>query len=92
MIEGHATLENSYKGMKVLREGRDWVFGNQGEGSAYGEIVDFDKTLKGWCYVRWFKADGSEMQKDSYRIGYNDCYDLLLYEKLSLDGKFKKSL
>jgi hypothetical protein len=86
------TQENMFYGARVVR-GRDWCWSNQDFGDesspCEGTIVkaENDASTPGWIHVKWDWEDDIEDYDDdydddepefSYRIGYNNHYDLYL--------------
>jgi hypothetical protein len=57
--------------------GRDWDWGNQDEGSAYGQVIH---VADGWASVRWFSPEGEPLRSDGYRVGQQQKYDLNYYK------------
>jgi len=79
------TLDNVYIGMKVVR-GRDWNYWDQdGEAGNVGVVLE-DTTMENWVKVQW----GNGI-KNSYRVGYNESYDLYVAPGETITNTNKQS-
>jgi hypothetical protein len=64
-------------GAKVVR-GKDWDYDSQDKDAIYGIIEEAGST--GWVKVAWQSKQGITIDRNSYRIGDDDKYDLYYYD------------
>lgn len=86
--------KHNYKINDKVVKGRDWKWYDQDKGSDYGIITD--TYLPGWVVVNWVREeDGMVLERASYRVEAEGCYDLYFYDDSmfrTLDGKLKTTL
>ena len=83
------TKANMIPGMKVI-PGRDWIYGDQDQGSEYGILGNIIPTSKNWHTVKWSNGNDS----NRYRVGSTEkgqC-DLYFYATPAVDLKFENNV
>lgn len=80
------TKELAREGLSVMR-GRDWRYANQDVRSGNkGKIIRIGSGSDGQCPDGWVRVKWEGGEEHSYKVGYNNSYDLYVYVSSGIES------